>query len=342
MRKSSRHILLLLGLFLFCNSSLAACSFVWLTGGVGNGIIALPANISTAEDLPIGSVLWSNNRWEWFTTGQVNCNTTETIRGQLPGGLGQVTSDPRVRATNVPGIGVAIYWCNKNASNCVSDPFKNGSLGAGINGGWSEIANLNWTVGSGNYNTYTHWWVYLVKTGKISSGRVTIDGIAKANYGALTTGQLTLTGSTEITNRSCVQTSPSAINLELPVITKKEFGAIGTPIVQGKDRQFNIVLNCDPSLKVNLNIASNGGSTTNVLTNMTGATMATGVGIQLFKGDSSSNTIMPLDAKTQMAITSSTDRDQSVNIPLTARYYKTGTIGAGIINISTTYTLTYE
>lgn len=337
--KTSLYLLMAFFFLLLSKEGMSACNFKSGTGGTGNGVITLPDSLSSANDLPVGSVLWSNKGWSWFATGDVDCSSAFRVTGEIPGGLGPRTSDPRIYETNVPGVGIAIFWCNQDASKCVNDPLKIGSTGS-ESGGWSELGSLNWQAPKAAYYVYTQWWVYLIKTGKIDSGRLSISGTGSVRYDNLTTSQLSFTGSTDIKNRSCVQTSPATINLNLPPVTKNQFGTTGKPIVPGKERSFNIELRCDPVLIVGLTIASNGGTVTDVLKNATGPQMASGVGIRLYKGDASSNLIMALDSKD--IVSSTVYADQSVKIPLTAHYYKTGEITPGIINISTTYKLTYE
>lgn len=339
MRKVGWQFLLLCLALSIGKQSLAACSFT--TGSFGNAIMALPSTLSIADDTANGTVLWSSG-WTWFTTGQMNCTTSGKVTNTLSGGLSTPSTIPRVRATNVPGIGVAIFWCNKTTSACHSDPWGSGLNGGGVNSGWSEWSALDWAFAVNRYDPFTQVWAYLIKTGKIEPGVISIAGTSTVQYDALVTSRLTFSGVTNVTSRSCVQTSPSAIRLELPTIAKNEFGKTGTPLIAGRERAFDITLTCDPSLNVKISIASNGGMIQNVLANSIGANMATGVGIQLFEGGVGSQNVMSLDVKKQITTTASSGNNQPVTIPLTARYYKVGDIVPGQVRVSTTYTLTYE
>lgn len=340
MRKIGWQFLLLCSVLAIVKPTLAACSFTG--GGAGNAIIDLPSTpISIPDDTANGTVLWSTG-WKWFTTGQINCTTNGKIMGILSSEISTPSPIPRVRATNVPGIGVAIFWCNKNVTSCPTDPWGSGAVGGGVSSGWSELSALDWQFTAGKYDPFTQVWVYLIKTGKIEPGVLSIAGSSLAQYDGLATSRITFAGTTNVSSRSCVQTSPSAIRLELPTIAKNEFGKTGTPLLAGKERAFDITLACDPSLNVKLSIASNGSPVQNVLANSIGGNMATGVGIQLFQGGVASQTVVPLDVKRDITTTASSGNNQPVTIPLTARYYKFGDIVPGQVRVSTTYTLTYE
>jgi type 1 fimbria pilin len=135
------------------------------------------------------------------------------------------------------------------------------------------------------------------------------------------------------------------IDVRLPTIAKADFEDSPIPRANDKAKAFNINLQCDSGVKVIYQIdGAQVSGASNVLANASGTGMATGVGVTLFMGDLTSVTRLPLASRFLHTTTSS--GNQPVNIPLTARYYRTAAtsaaMGAGLVSATATFTLTYE
>lgn len=316
---------------------LAACATPDAKAACNAGTLQLPVitlgavSVAANANSP-GTVLTSAETPA--TTGIfASCSGTNTYSYAMSGtATGPITagSKANVYPTNIPGIGMRFYFRNN----------------AGIVYRWpasGSDSSLTWKWDS---NGTPYWGAEVIVTDS-TVGSGTYDGVLSANFslGGRTYVNLKATG-LSVVGRSCLQTTGSTVSLGMPTVMPESFGSAGTPTRAGYDKAFDIGLSCDYSLGVKLQIASNGSSTANVLANTTGTGMASGVGIQLFRGlasgDTSSTTVMPLDTKVLAASISSTGGGQLVSIPLIARYYKTGTLTAGKLSITTTYTLTYE
>lgn len=324
--------------------ALAQADCSWANGGsgyAGPGILglSLPPTLSVPRDMPVGKPLWSSG-WQWAPTGKLKNCSAGRISGRLASGIGRPTSKPAVHETNVPGIGIAVYWCNVGKSSCVSDPL---SLGVTDNRTWSEVSALNWSYRAGTYDPFTHFQVYLVKTGEVSPGVVQVGGQSQVFYNAIEVSRLGLTGRTTISAPSCQITTGTDVRVRMPRVAITDFQpGIGVLADDSKAAPFSIGLLCSGSLKVSYRVDPLSAATVaNVIDNATGADYAGGVGIQLFRGDTSSTKVLPLSTRLTHGSVSGSNRPLS--IPLVARYYKTSLrIGSGAVRASAMFTLFYE
>ncbi|CAD5107944.1 fimbrial protein [Zestomonas carbonaria] len=313
--------------------------------GMGSQVIALPSSLTVPPDSnPVGTVLWKTNGWSWVPTGRLDHCSAGTVIGQMSGDIGPRIGNSAIHETNVPGIGIAVFWCNLGASNCSSDPLATGSLGQGQL--WAEVGSLNWSYKAGHYDPFTQFMVYLVKTGDISPGILQVGGKTSVFYGGgqYRVSDLTFSGVTTVTAPACLVDSGSQnITVALPTVAKTDFTA-GSPVLTGANtgRAFSIDMTCNAGAKVNYRIDGN-TVVPNVLGNATGEGMAAGVSVQLFRGGLDSNMVQPLATKLLAATTVS--EGERVRIPLTARYYRTGAvsdISSGLVSTTATFTLFYE
>lgn len=232
--------------------------------------------------------------------------------------------------TNISGIGIRFYRRNDQGTNFT---FANNNASQG------QDTSTSWTwYRNGNF----FWGAHVVTTGGVV-GNGTFDGTLNSSF-SVGGPQFVLNHVTQFTvqSRACTQTSPSTVSLALPPVALGDFGATGLPTANDKSRSFNLVLSCSYGIKVNLSVASNGGAVSDVLANSTAPGMAQGIGIQLFSGASNSTSVLPLNTKRLVNTTAASGENIPVSIPITANYYKTGNLTTGLVNVSTTYTLTYE
>ena len=341
------RIFLLLIALLWGPSALAqeACTFVLNSQNV-QATVALPSTLSIPRNAPNGTPLWDSG-WKGFSGTIIDCDVQGMVTGTHAGGIGAAvpghTSNgfPSVFATNVPGIGVSVFWCNQILANCNPNPTQ-----------ITPLPSLAWPVaGATRYPLKTNWRVRLIKTDDIdvSAGVVTIGGASAMSYNHLVVTTLSLIGSSQITGLGCeVNADSRSIDVRLPTVAKTDFDASPIPLANDKAKTFNINLLCDSGVKVSYQVdgtqASAGGGVGNVLANSSGKGMASGVGVALFKGDLSSTTQLQLGSKFLHTTTSS--GNTPVKIPLTARYFRTApslsAMGSGLVSTTAFFTLFYE
>ncbi|EHN65611.1 fimbrial protein [Comamonas testosteroni] len=337
------RIFLLLIALLWGPSALAqeGCTFAGSSQKV-QATVALPSTLSIPRNAPNGTPLWDSG-WKGFSgANTIDCSAGR-VRGSHAGGIGAAVPGhisngfSSVFATNVPGIGVSVFWCNQMLATCNPNP-------ALI----TPLPSLAWPVEARRYLLNTNWRVRLIKTDDIdvSAGVVTIGGTSAVSYNHLVVTTLSLIGSSQITGLGCeVNADSRSIDVRLPTIAKTDFDASPIPRANDKAKAFNINLLCDSGVKVSYQVDGTQTSAgSNVLVNSSGKDMASGVGVALFKGDLSSITQLQLGSKFLHTTTSS--GNTPVKIPLTARYFRTAAslsaMGSGLVSTTAFFTLFYE
>ncbi len=343
MRNMLLHVAwLLLGALLPVSSPLAQVPGCNFTKGnqVVPATIALPSTLSIPRNASNGTPLWDSG-WKVFPRTTITCVVRGKVKGTHAGGIGAavpghtINGFPSVFDTNVPGIGVSLFWCNEFGT-CPSDPTP-------------PLSSLSWQVAEiTEYPLNTNWRVRLIKTDDIdvSAGAVTVGGTSAVSYSELVVTTLSLTGSSQIIGLGCEMNADSrSIDVRLPTIAKTDFEDSPIPRANDKAKTFSINLLCDSGVKVSYQVDGTQTSAgSNVLANSSGKGMASGVGVTLFKGDLSSITQLPLGAKLLNNTTSS--GNTRVKIPLTARYVRTAAspsaMGSGLVSTTAFFTLFYE
>ncbi|MCP1649076.1 fimbrial protein [Pseudomonas nitroreducens] len=336
-----RILILLLALFCAPSALAAVCTFQSGSASV-LATMALPATLSVPRNVTNGTALWDSG-WKAYSGTTINCSAAGTVKGGNATGIGAAepgyTSNgfASVFKTNVPGVGVSVFWCNQPTADCNPDPSK-----------VTPVPSLAWNVSAVQYPLNTNWRVRLIKTADIdaSAGAVSVPGLSYISYADLGVTTLMLTGTSQISGLGCeVNADSRNIDVPLPTIAKTDFVDSPIPRANDKAKTFKINLLCDSGVKVSYQV--DGAQTTgdgNVLANASGTGMATGVGVTLFIGDLSSVTRLPLASRFLHTTTSS--GNLPVSIPLTARYYRTAAtpaaMGAGLVSTTATFTLFYE
>lgn len=327
------------GLVLMFAASGAQASCWFVSGSAPNGTIPLPATLRIPSDSPNGTVLWSSG-WRPFGNFDINCLGTGVVAGTLASGIGaavpgyvNASGYNSVFATNVPGIGISVYWCNQTSCN---PDYNHVTPIASLPQSWG-------TISAPTYNLPSSWWVQLVKTGPVSPGAVSVGGgLSSIRYYETTVANLAITGATSISAIGC-QLNPTNITVPLPTVTKDDFtDASPTPTSTSKATPFNISLLCDADVQVRYEIDGT-QTATNVLANSTGGGMAQGIGVQLLQGDPGSADPVPLGQ--YVAFQGRTASSGPVSIPLVATYYKTVPIASvvpGNVMVTATFTVLYQ
>lgn len=336
------RIFLLLIALLWGPSALAAEGCTFLEGSQSvQATVALPSTLSIPRNALNGTALWDSG-WKRFSDTTIECDVRGMVTGTHAGAIGAEVPGltnhnglPYVFATNVPGIGVSVFWCNQ--MSCNPNPTQ-----------ITPLPSLNWPVDAPTrYPLSTNWRVLLIKTDDIdaSAGMVTIGGTSAVSYNNLVVTKLSITNSSQITGLGCEMNADSrSIDVRLPTIAKTDFDA---PIPRSNDKAktFNINLLCDSGVKVSYQVdGTQTAAGSSILANSSGEGMASGVGVMLFEGDLSSTTQLQLGSKLVHGTTSLSST--RVKIPLTARYARTAAspsaMGSGLVSTTAFFTLFYE
>lgn len=300
--------------------------------------MALPASVSVPRNATNGAILWDSG-WKDYSSTNVYCNTADTVHGINAASIGEpvpgYTSNgvPSVFKTNVPGVGISVFWCYQYPATCNPE---------------IPLPSLSIAFQALLHQVSSKWRVRLVKTGDIdaSAGAVSVAGASIVATTDVIMAILTLTGTTQISGLGCeVNADSRNIDVRLPSIARTDFDSSPIPSSNDKAQAFNINLLCDSGVKISYQIdGAQAIGDGYVLANASGAGMATGVGVTLFKGGVGSNTPLPLATKFLHSSTSVSATP--VSIPITARYYRTAASSAaivpGLVSATATFTLFYE
>lgn len=332
-----------------------------------------PSNISAGPDLPLGSVIYRGTWQDKSHTDQIVCNTNMStvdygqIRHELgidsaPSPLSSWTGSPfsgKVYTTNVPGIGIAVWYAGTSVTTT------------------SPLVLQEYTIqvdSSTLPRTFGYWTTFdisLIKIGETPPGNYVIDSssfpVTKLYYTAkdnvagfpIIVRRIGFSGVLNVSAQTC--TTPD-VNVDLSTHHISELSGGGvTPWVG-----FNIQLTNCPIYKgyygggnpVDL-VAGTYNSPTNnqfgirltPVDNIINATdgimavtptanSATGVGIQVAIDETGSKT--PFNFSQEKIYTSVLNGPSVINIPMAARYIKTGTtITPGRADGKITYTINY-
>lgn len=313
---------------------LASCYF---SGGGGN-----PAEVNFTipqlivnSDSPPGTVIYTAEATSASIT--VTCDADGDIYQGYNNGLMPYDARPDnplqgVYETNVPGIGFRAAWANNTSAT-----LNEGALISLWHMGSSKVRKSD-----GYYPIKLHAIIQFVVTGSVYSGVGTVHTpklYADWKYDNLVMGQLRFSDISVFVQSQTCELTEKNITVPLNDITAGEFTNNVSKVVS--DDRFKIQLNnCDAGIQVDYQFTSAGstGVTDGTILNIAnGDNAASGVGIQIL--DSHDNVLRFDQNYTAVA---QTTQDQSVTIPLKARYIKTGSVKAGQVNSVATFTIYYR
>jgi len=279
---------------------------------------------SIPRDAPVGTLILKQEINDGTT--RVTCSDFSTYNMSLElMGAGEDVGN-HIFETGIPGVGVRVLWHN---------PKEAGPLG-GIYIGRRKIVPLNW--GLKGYDVPHRFTVELLKTGPIVSGSSPNLKMEiwysdfKSNF--IDFSHFTFTQK----NTGCRPDRP-VDNILLPEARHQAFTHVGSTTGA---KAFSIDLKCDKGVKVAY-LIDGIHRQSDTLLNSTGAEMAAGVGVQLFKGDTGSSVLQPLGVRTNLTTVPTSQDEERLAIPLTARYVQTEpAVKAGEVKTSATVTLIYE
>ena len=320
-------LLLMGGVF---HSARANCIF--LSGGDTDGVVTfqLPAVIMVDPDAPVGTVLYDQNAESGLVLIQCSGEDEQIHSGYLTLTDADSREDvlPGVYKTNVPGVGL------RAAASSERLPDYNGE---DIVRPWRYVGMRHGsTSGRATFRAAAQ----LVVTGNVEDGYLdTSRLIARDTLGGITIGEMRFSpAQVHIVTNTCNLVDRN-IFVPLKTINVADFDGQYSDILT--DSSFKIaVKDCRAGTKIDYQFNS-GGSTGvtngNVLAIQSGDVAASGLGIQIL--DSNNNVLSFDQSYTAIA---STHENQTVDIPLKARYIKTGEVRAGKVDAVATFEVFYR
>lgn len=328
MIKEGGRLLLCAGLLMCYQSASASCS---IAGGdePSTSTITVPALTVNADEAP-GKVLYSQE-----VSGDV-ISVPCTSDGEIRTGYTMLTDSDertdnpltRVYQTNVTGIGVRMGWV-KDGQTITS-----GALVTPMHLGSSR------TEPKSTYSIHSRAQVQFVVTGEVSSGDIDTSQLsADWLYDGVTVARIRVSPTTVIVQSNSCNLVEKNVLAPLSTIVASELANGVSRTVS--DDSFKIQLNnCSAGIQVDYQFTtagSTGVTDGNILNIATGDHAADGVGIQIM--DSNDNVLQFDRNYTAVA---QTTQDQSVTIPLKARYIKTGNVKAGQVDAVATFAVYYR
>ncbi len=296
--------------------------------------VNLPATLTVARDSATGSILYDSGWTGGSARGSTYCSGGEIwTYGYVSPMI--ATGIAHVYQTGVPGVGIKAVWSN-NPNYLPSDiNTVNPSMGTM----WMEWPRTNGgALSAVQYIPGAQYRIQFIKTGTLGSGTMTLPNpTVNSMYGSSQMTSTTFTNSSINVQVSGCTVTQNNITVLLNKIKTSDLSAIGSTVAPSA---FNIPLTCDPGINVAYEIdgTPDASNAPGVLANQTGSGMATGVGVQVLQGSN------PITLGTLSAIyITTTTSAQQVNIPMTARYYKSNaTVTAGNVSSTATFTMNYQ
>ncbi|MFU0866501.1 fimbrial protein [Kluyvera ascorbata] len=329
---SARVLLLFCGVWI-SKSVFASCT---ISGAGTPGVVnfTVPPLIVPRDAEP-GTVIYTAEATSASIT--VSCNSDGDIYQGYNGGL--VSGDERtdnplegVYETNVPGIGFRAAWANNTAAT-----LNEGALISLWHMGSSKVLQSD-----GYYPMMFHAIAQFVVTGSVYSGGGVVHTsllTAEWKYDDRVVGQLSFSDFSVWVQSTTCDVVEKNIIVPLSTIIASEFTSNVSKVVS--DDSFKIQLNsCDAGIKVDYQFTtagSTGVTSSDILSIATGSSAAEGVGIQIM--DNNDNVLQFDKSYTAVA---QTTKDQSVTIPLKARYIRTGDVKAGQVDAVATFAIYYR
>ncbi|WP_148243585.1 fimbrial protein [Enterobacter asburiae] len=328
--KSFFAVVLLLAVGGFVHPALANCTF---SGGDGNGGVVtfqLPPVIFLEPDTPVGTVIYENSVES--NEIRVNCGGADAQirRGYLSLKDTDAREDvmPGVYKTNVPGIGVRAASSTEQFPDYTEENITRPMHNVGMIHGFSENTSTFRAIAQ------------LIVIGKIEEGDLNTSALTSQDIlGGVVIGEMRFSPtSVHITTNTCNLVDRN-IYVPLKTVNVQDFDGQYSDILT--DGSFKIeITDCAAGTKVDYQFTSAGSTGVtngNILGIAAGDSAAAGVGIQILDKN---NTVLQFD-QNYTAITSTQD-NVPVEIPLKARYIKTGEVKAGKVDSVATFEVFYR
>ncbi|QIR21622.1 fimbrial protein [Enterobacter sp. SES19] len=313
----------------FFHSARADCTFNGSSGVDAVVTFQLPPVIIVAPDTPKGTIIYDDSVESKEVA--IDCTGEAQIRR---GYLSLTESDaredvmPGVYQTNVPGIGIRAASSNEQLPNYNDEDLVRPMHYIGSTHGYSHgVSTFRATA-------------QLVITGDIQEGYLDTSRLTSMDIlGNVVIGEMRFSpASVRITTNTCNLVDRN-IYVPLKTVNVQDFDGQYSEILT--DSSFKIeITDCSAGTKIDYQFTSAGSTGVkngNILGIAAGDSAAAGVGIQILDKN---NTVLQFD-QNYTAITSTQDKIP-VEIPLKARYIKTGEVKAGKVDSVATFEVFYR
>lgn len=314
MRRSTQCLMamLLLALLPLSRPAQANCQFSGRTG-TARVEFTTPSQITVPDNVTPGTVLWRSPMTPQNANVDVSCN--KRTDGGITSSIGiQPAPGATTFATNIPGLSIR--------------------LARGSTATYLMAKSTDYlTSGTTTFSQNTSLELVTSDSVAIANGSTLYAGqLAHWDFGNLSSVVVFQTLNTITFNRPCtISVEPTVVTLR--TVTASELqGNSGTT---AGDTPFAIKLSCPAALPLKITLdATNPFNVNNgVLNTSSGSGAASGVGVQILRGG------QPLTLRQAIDVTTSSG---PVDIPFSARYYRTGgALQPGSVAATATYTLTY-
>jgi|UPI0007ABF35A type 1 fimbria pilin len=298
------------------------------TGTGVTSTMSFPASLEIPKDLPVGTIIYDTG-WVGTNSAYIQCTPYEPwsygyAAPMTPTGIAGVYE------TGVPGVGIKIAW-----SNAIAD--RPGDINQAMIQNWPR-AQFTLPYLNGVYLPPALYRAQFIKTGATSPGVISFQNpTATAVYGGVIAVSTFFTSTQINVKTASCRVTNSNIVVKLPTTSAQSLATVGS--TQGATA-FTIPLVCDANINLHYSIdgPADPANAPGVLANGSGSGMATGVGVQILQGGSP----VTLGAVMDAGIKTSSD-NQSISIPMVARYYKTSqVVSSGLVNAVATFSMTYQ
>lgn len=294
----------------------ASCSFDRFNSQ-GTYLVSVPTSLVNDPNIAVGSVLYTSSSTGISQQVNFGCNNSN---GNGWGLINEVGNTPgtsqNIFPTGVTGVG---YRVLQKGDYIFPYPY----FDLGRNSSWYESDAVT---------------IELVKTGTIADGSVLNSGpLASFKAGQQSSyildAVIRLTNALTFTAPAC-QVNATAVNVVLPTVTRGAFNGVNSTT---GTTPFQIGLTCSRGamVRITLDTASPVAGKTGVIAPSGGST--SGVAVQVL--DSSGTNPVTFGVPTVLGATP----DGALTVNYYARYFQTGsTVGAGTLNATATFTLSYQ
>lgn len=312
--------------------SFPACALCTFTGGGDNGGIVtfnIPSIIQLEPDVPVGTIIYDAS----IESGQIiqTCDSrdVQVRKGYVTLNDGDAREDvlPGVYKTNVEGIGIRVAASTTQLPGYTVSDLITPMTYLGM------IRSFSTTY---NYRAAAQ----LVVIGKVAEGDLNTSLLtSRETYDNDVIGEVRFSPtSVRITTNTCNLVDKN-IYVPLKTVNSQDFSGQYSDILT--DSSFKIdIKDCSAGTQIDYQFTSTGSTGVtdgNILNIATGDSAASGVGIQILDKN---NTVLQFD-QNYTAITSTQDK-VPVEIPLKARYVKTGEVKAGKVDSVATFEVFYR
>ncbi|WP_432259191.1 fimbrial protein [Cupriavidus sp. TMH.W2] len=302
------------------------------SGNPGTATIPLPATISVPRNTPVGTVLYDSN---WTVAGpvSVSCQGTFQLTYGFSSPMQLAPGYSNVYQSTVTGIGIKAGWTNGMSGSPNFDITLMTSPATS-----QAVTNQAWTP----YGPMSRYRVQMIVTGPVMPGTVTLPALlAQASYGSLTVAQLMISGNTQIIVPACTVQNAS-VTVNMPKVSASAFQATGSTAGQ---TGFKLLLSCSgpTAVAMTLTDATQPGNTGSNLSLASGSS-AGGVAYQiLYNGTPMSfGPASAVAGNLHQFNVGTVTGVSNMQVPLIARYIRTGTVTPGTANAAATFTMSYQ